>query len=125
MGFKSGDKWNGKPGGRKRLWPFTSEQLKDNLLKAQELVSAQDNWPNIESWYKALMQLITFQADRLYGKPAQQLDIKADKPLAAIVNIQLSDPSQAAELKDKLSESKVLVTGEEIKAIEDNGGEST
>ena len=82
---------NGSPG-KNKIWPWTASQLKDNVEKAQALVEDKSNWQDNESWFKALMHLITFQADRTYGKPAQSVDLTSgDKPLAAIVNISLSD----------------------------------
>lgn len=40
---------------------------------------------------RAARDLVQFMADRFWGKPAQALDLNVDKPLAAIVNINLGE----------------------------------
>ena len=89
MTFKKGE--SGCPGGkRNRIPPVTLKQIEESYCKWYKLIMS--GKLDDETTLAALEKLVPFQWAYMYGKPAQSVDITSDnKPLAAVVNISLSD----------------------------------
>jgi hypothetical protein len=88
--FKPG--YSGNPTGQRKskIWPFTAKDIETKFEEWKELIETGEFAPKDRE--RALARLVEFMADRMHGKPAQAVDITSgDKPLAAIVNITLSD----------------------------------
>ena len=75
---------------KKKVFPWTFKHIEECFEKCLKIIQSGD-LPESEQ-VKATMKMLEFMSNYHYGKPAQSVDLTSgDKPLAAIVNISLSD----------------------------------
>ena len=91
MVFKKGNCAN--PGGRrKQAFPFTKRDIHTHFHKWVELIETGKMSDAVR--LRACKELVVWMTERMYGKPHQALDIKANQPLAAVVNISLGSDGE-------------------------------
>lgn len=103
----------GNPGGRAKkeeAFPFTVSDIKHHFERWKKLVETGKMTDHVR--LHATRQLVEFMVQRMYGKPAQALDIQSDTPLAAVVNITLGSDADPRQIEKALPTQSVAVLEE-------------